>query len=109
MTGEEKQKIAETGTQNQEAYQAYLKGRFHVAQRTASGLRQAIEDLRQAVALDPSYAQAEAALSLAYSLLNLRSQPCIQIVLPIRLLQSRKCRLTRAMSRGDPLHLPLRL
>ena len=68
LTGEEKQRIAETGTQNQQAYQAYLKGRFHLAQRTPSGLSQAIEDLRQAVALDPSYAQAHALLSLAYDI-----------------------------------------
>jgi len=68
LTGEEKQKIAETGTQNQEAYQLYLKGRFHLAQRTPSGLGQAIEDLRQAVALDPSYARAHASLSLAYDI-----------------------------------------
>jgi serine/threonine-protein kinase len=68
LTGEEKQRIAETGTQNQQAYQAYLKGRFHLAQRTPSGLSQAIEDLRQAVALDPSYAQAHASLSLAYDI-----------------------------------------
>src|SRR5437588_831615 len=44
-----------------------------------------------------------------FSLLNLRPQPRIQIVVPIRLLQSRKCRLTCAMSRSNPLHLPLRL
>ena len=68
LTGEERQRIAETGTQSQEAYQLYLKGRFHLAQRTPSGLRQAIEDLQQAVALDPSYAQAHASLSLAYDI-----------------------------------------
>jgi serine/threonine-protein kinase len=68
LTGEERQRIAETGTQSQEAYQLYLKGRFHLAQRTPSGLRQAIEDLQQAVALDPSYAQAHASLSLAYNI-----------------------------------------
>src|ERR1035441_6897466 len=34
LTGEERQRIAETGTQSQEAYQLYLKGRFHLAQRT---------------------------------------------------------------------------
>src|SRR6266566_5131376 len=39
---------------------------------------------------------------------HLRPQPCIQIVLPICLLQSSKRRLTSAMSRRNPLHLPLR-
>jgi len=41
--------------------------------------------------------------------LHHRPQPRIQIVLPIRLLQSRKRRLACAMSRRNPLHLPLRL
>jgi eukaryotic-like serine/threonine-protein kinase len=68
LTGEEQQRIAGLGTQSQEAYQLYLKGRFHLAQRTESSMRQAIQDFRQAVALDPSYAQAWASLSLAYSL-----------------------------------------
>src|SRR5215469_16432398 len=44
-----------------------------------------------------------------FSLLDLRPQPRIQIVLPIRLLQSRKRRFTCAMSSRNPLHLPLRL
>lgn len=54
------------GTQNQEAYQLYLRGRFFFAQRTESGLRRAIENFQHAVALDPSYAQAYASLAIAY-------------------------------------------
>jgi eukaryotic-like serine/threonine-protein kinase len=68
LTGEEKQRIAGSGTQNQEAYQLYLKGRFYMAKRTKAGLKQAIENLQQAVALDPNYAQAYASLGLAYDI-----------------------------------------
>ena len=68
LSGEDRQRIAEIGTQNQEAYQFYLKGRFHLAQRTGSSVRQAIADLQRAVVLDPTYAQAHASLSLAYDI-----------------------------------------
>jgi serine/threonine-protein kinase len=90
LTGEEKQRIADTGTQNQEAYQLYLKGRFHLAQRTDSGLRQAIEDLQQAVALDPSYAQAHASLSLAYDIAPGYLSPAEAAKLPDSLSEAEK-------------------
>jgi len=66
--GEERQRNIEPETQNHEAYQFYLKGRFRIAKRTPADLEQAIEDFRQAVALDPSYAQAYASLALAYNI-----------------------------------------
>ena len=66
LSDEEKQRMMGPGTQNQEAYQLYLRGRFFFAQRTESGLRQAIENFQHAVALDPSYAQAYASLAIAY-------------------------------------------
>ncbi len=66
LSGEEKQRMMGPGTQNQEAYQLYLRGRFFFAQRTESGLRRAIENFQHAVALDPSYAQAYASLAIAY-------------------------------------------
>jgi eukaryotic-like serine/threonine-protein kinase len=65
LSDEEKQMMG-PGTQNQEAYQLYLRGRFFFAQRTESGLMRAIENFQHAVALDPSYAQAYASLAIAY-------------------------------------------
>ena len=63
----EKQHTLGPGTQNQQAYQLFLKGRFFLAQRTQAGMRQAISNFQQAVALDPSYAQAYASLAVAYT------------------------------------------
>ena len=37
LSDEEKQRMMGPGTQNQEAYQLYLRGRFFFAQRTESG------------------------------------------------------------------------
>src|SRR5258708_11394118 len=56
-------------TENAEAYQLYVKGRFYLAQRTREGLYKALDQLNQAVAKDPNYAQADAGLAYAYILL----------------------------------------
>jgi len=68
LSNDEKQRITVAGTENQQAYQLYLKGRFHLAQRTDSGIRQAIKDFQQAGSLDSSYAQAWASLALSQGL-----------------------------------------
>jgi eukaryotic-like serine/threonine-protein kinase len=68
LNGPEKDRIAEAGTHNQEAYEAYLKGRYFLAQRTESGIRQAISNFQRAVAADPSFAAAFSSLSIAYYL-----------------------------------------
>jgi eukaryotic-like serine/threonine-protein kinase len=54
---------------NASAYNSYLKGRFHLAQRSADSLREAVGDFQQAVASDPHYAPAYAGLADCYSLL----------------------------------------
>jgi eukaryotic-like serine/threonine-protein kinase len=66
--GNQQQRTIEPGTQNQDAYQLYLKGRYRLAKRTPADLQQAIEDFRQAVELDASYAQAYASLAIAYTI-----------------------------------------
>ena len=60
--------LVKVGTENLEAYQLYLKGRFHWNKRSAEGMRSAIEYLRQAIDKDPAYAVAYAALADAYNL-----------------------------------------
>lgn len=53
------------------AYEAYLKGRFHWAKRTPEGLKESIEDYEDALARDPSYAAAWAALGESLNLLSM--------------------------------------
>ena len=48
-----------------EAHQAYLRGRYLVAQRTQASVKAAIREFEKAVSLDPNYALAYAELSLA--------------------------------------------
>jgi serine/threonine protein kinase/TolB-like protein/Tfp pilus assembly protein PilF len=64
-TGEEKKHA----TENAEAFQLYVKGRFYLAQRTRDGLYKALDQFNQAVAKDPNYAQAYIGLADAYVLL----------------------------------------
>src|SRR5881296_3580088 len=70
LTGSEKNSMAKTPTVNPEAYELYLKGRFFWNKRTGDDLRKSIEYLKQAVAKDPGYALAYAALADSYGLLR---------------------------------------
>jgi eukaryotic-like serine/threonine-protein kinase len=65
VSGEEKKHA----TENAEAYQFYVKGRFYLAQRTRESLYKALDQFNQAVAKDPNYAQAYTGLADAYLLL----------------------------------------
>lgn len=69
LTGADKQQVTKTYTENTEAYQLYLRGRYHWNQRTSQGLQKSIEYFNQAVAVDPSYALAYAGLADSYTLL----------------------------------------
>ena len=70
LTGSEKSSMAKTPTVNPEAYELYLKGRFFWNKRTGDDLRKSIEYLKQAIAKDPGYALAYAALADSYGLLR---------------------------------------
>jgi tetratricopeptide (TPR) repeat protein len=65
----EKQQVTKQGTQNPEAYELYLKGRYSWNKRTAADLEMAISYFNQAIAKDPGYALAYSGLADAYSTL----------------------------------------
>ena len=69
LSSSEKQQVTNQGTQNPEAYQFYLKGRYAWNKRTAADLAAAISYFNQAVAKDPSYALAYLGLADAYTVL----------------------------------------
>ncbi len=58
-------------TENVDAYNCYLRGRFHLNQRTESDTLAAIARFEEAAQFDPEYALAHAGLAEAYILLNL--------------------------------------
>lgn len=57
------------GTSNLEAYDLYLRGRFHLHRRGEDNLRTAISFLERATARDPRFARAHASLAMAEALL----------------------------------------
>src|SRR5207237_3582247 len=57
-------------TENTEAYQHYLKGRYYWNKRTEEGLKKGIEYFRQALEQDPTYALAYSGLADCYQSLS---------------------------------------
>ena len=66
LTGQEEQLIAAKPTDNLEAYDAYLQGRYYEQRYTAADLRKAIGFYEAAIRSDPHYALAYAALSKSW-------------------------------------------
>jgi serine/threonine protein kinase len=67
----EKELVTKQGTQNPEAYELYLKGRYLWNKRTAADVETAISYFNQAITKDSSYALAYTGLADAYSVLTL--------------------------------------
>lgn len=70
LSGVEAQRLAKNYTQNAEAFELYLKGRFHWNKRTAKDLQKSIEYYDCAIALDSKFALAYAGLADTYVLLS---------------------------------------
>ncbi len=68
LTGEEQKRLTKRYTENTDAYQAYLKGRYEWNKRTAEGLSKSIQYFDQAIEKDPGYALAYAGLADSYNL-----------------------------------------
>jgi serine/threonine protein kinase len=69
ISASEKQQVTKLGTQNPEAYELYLKGRYSWNKRTASDIATAISYFNQAIVKDPGYPLAYSGLADAYNVL----------------------------------------
>jgi serine/threonine protein kinase/TolB-like protein len=70
MSGAEKQQVSKQGTQNPEAYQLYVKGRYYWNKRTGADLQTAISYFNQAIDKDPGYALAYSGVADAYAVIS---------------------------------------
>nr|MBA3633406.1 tetratricopeptide repeat protein [Acidobacteriota bacterium] len=70
LSGADEQKVAKNYTENTEAYQLYLRGRYHWNKRTAKDLLKSVEYFNQAIEKDPNYALAYAGLADSYVLFS---------------------------------------
>jgi eukaryotic-like serine/threonine-protein kinase len=59
--------IAKKYTSSNEAYQLYMKGRYHYSRRTRDDMFKAIDSYKQAIELDPNFALAYAATAEVYN------------------------------------------
>jgi serine/threonine protein kinase/Tol biopolymer transport system component/tetratricopeptide (TPR) repeat protein len=73
LTADERGLLRKRGTDNPDAYQAYLKGRYYWSQLTEEGLAKALLSFSEALALDPTFALAQAGLADYYNWLAIWS------------------------------------
>ena len=66
LTGADKKQLTKRHTENAEAYQLYLKGRYYAGKYTPEGTKKAIAYFDSAIALDPNYALAYDGLAYCY-------------------------------------------
>ena len=66
LTGEQQKSVTRNQTQDTEAYQLYLQGRFQWNKRRFDSNKKAIELFQQAIEKDPSYAMAYVGLAECY-------------------------------------------
>jgi serine/threonine protein kinase/tetratricopeptide (TPR) repeat protein len=70
LSNDQKTRIAKRQTENPEAYQLYLKGRFYAARFTPAEMNKGFAYFNQAIAIDPNYALAYAGLAYYYNLMD---------------------------------------
>jgi serine/threonine-protein kinase len=92
LEAEGREPLVRAGTRNLEAYQLYLKGRFHWNKRSAEGMRKAIEYFQQAIEKDAAYAVAYAGLADAYNLASF-----LNVLAPNELMPKAKAAAARAL------------
>jgi serine/threonine protein kinase/Tfp pilus assembly protein PilF len=69
LLGHEKEKMLKRYTQNLDAYDLYLKGRYHWNRRMPEALNKAMSHFEQVIRNDPNYALAYTGLADCYSML----------------------------------------
>jgi serine/threonine-protein kinase len=70
LSGAERERVTKQHTENAEAYQIYLQGRYHWNKGTIDGYKRAIDYFQQAIGKDPKYALAYTGLADSYLLLG---------------------------------------
>ncbi len=99
LTKADNEALARRGTDNAEAYEKFLIGRFYQTQNTSDGLNRSIEFYQQAIALDPSFAEAHAGIADANVILfNFGIRPAAETIPQARQSVSRALQLNPDLS-----------
>jgi serine/threonine protein kinase/tetratricopeptide (TPR) repeat protein len=70
LTGKEQQQLTKRSTENAEAYQLYLRGRYYWNKRSPEAVKKGLEFFQQAIEKDPGYALAYAGVADSYAVGN---------------------------------------
>jgi tetratricopeptide (TPR) repeat protein len=70
LTGEETRRFTKRSTENPDAYEAYMKGRYFWNKRTETGLRKGLDYFRQAIKLHLGFADAYVGVADSYATLG---------------------------------------
>jgi eukaryotic-like serine/threonine-protein kinase len=99
LSPEEKKRVEKKATEDADAYNLYLLGRFHANKWSEADVLKAIECFQAAIAKDPGYAVAYAGLADAYELLSIgfSSKP------PAEYLAQAKAMALKALEMDDSL------
>ncbi len=92
LSGESEQKLAKKYTDNNAAYQLFLRGQFHYAKRTKAELLQSIEAYQQAIKLDPNFALAYVGMARSHNVM-----PSYASMLPKEAMPKAKAAAERAL------------
>ncbi len=98
LAGESDRTPVKQPTDNLEAYELYLRGRFHLTQRLGAFLQNALECFERAVVLDPDYAQPHAGMAEAYAIMGFYG-----VGRPIEVMPKAKEEAMRAIALDEPL------
>jgi tetratricopeptide (TPR) repeat protein len=98
LTGDERKLLTKRYTDNLEAYQLYLKGRYFWEMRTEEAMKRAVDYFEQAIRIDPKYALAYAGIGHSHTALRARGY-----VPPAEGAQKMKEAVTRALELDDNL------
>ena len=100
LTGEQKERVAKRYTQNADAYQMYLRGRYYWNKKTPDGFNKGIQYFQGAIDIDPNFAPAYAAIAACYT--NLANYN-FALVPPREAWAKAKAAATRAIQIDDTL------
>lgn len=99
LSGSERELLARHYTENTEAYQLYLKGRFYwLGSKTEERMRKSIEYFNRAIEVDPNYALAYSGLADGYVVLG-----TFYVISPKEGFSKAKIATTRAIELDDTL------
>jgi serine/threonine-protein kinase len=98
LAAEDKQRLSKQFTDNAEANQLYMLGRYYWNKRTMEGMQQAVTSFQKAIERDPKYALAHAGLADCYVVLTWFNQEP-----PARIYRDARASAVRALQLDDNL------